>query len=76
MTVTAVAAGTATMTITASNSEGTAEQMFTVTVKDQLPMAVGTLPDLTITVGDDPIAVDVARAFSGTALNFSAMSIG
>ena len=73
-TVTAVAAGTATMTITASNSEGTAGQMFTVTVKDQLPMAVGTLPDLTIRVGDDPVAVDVAPAFSGTALNFSAMS--
>ena len=74
VTVTAVAAGTATVTVTAMNSEGSVEQMFTVTVKDQLPMAVGTLPDLTITVGDDAVAVDVAPAFSGTALNFSAMS--
>ena len=73
-TVTAVAAGTATVTLTASNSEGTAEHMFTVTVKDQLPMAVGTLSDLTVKTGDDPVAVDVAPAFSGTALNFSAMS--
>ena len=73
-TITAIAPGTATVTITASNSEGAAEQMFTVTVKDQQPMAVGMLPNLTIKVGDDPAAVDVAPAFSGTALNFSAMS--
>ena len=73
-TITAIAPGTAMVTITASNSEGAAEQMFTVTVEDQQPMAVGMLPDLTIKVGDDPVAVDVAPAFSGTALNFSAMS--
>ena len=74
VTVTAVAAGTATVTVTATNSAGSAEQSFLVTVEDVPPMAVGTLPDLTVKAGDDPVAVDVAPAFSGTALNFSAMS--
>ncbi|MDE0360905.1 MAG: autotransporter domain-containing protein [Rhodospirillaceae bacterium] len=73
-TITAIAAGTAMVTVSASNSEGTAEQTFTVTVMDDRPMAVGMLPDLTITVGDDPVAVDVSQAFTGTTLSFSAMS--
>ena len=73
-TVMAHAAGTATITVTASNSEGRAEQTFTVTVKDEPPAPVGELADLTITVGDDPVAIDVAGAFSGSALMFSAAS--
>ena len=73
-TITAVAAGTATVIFIASNTQGTAEQMFMVTVKDLPPAAVGMLPDLTITVGDDPVAVDVAQAFAGSALMFSAVS--
>ena len=35
---------------------------------------MGELADLTITVGDDPVAVDVAEAFSGNALMFTAAS--
>ena len=73
-TITAIAAGTATVTLTASNSEGSASHTFMVTVKDNRPMAVGMLEDITIRVGDDPVSVDVAEAFTGTALNFSAMS--
>ena len=73
-TVMAHAAGTATITVTASNSEGRAEQTFTVTVKDEPPAAVGELADLTITVGDEPVAINVAAAFSGSALMFSAAS--
>ena len=73
-TVMAHAAGTATMTVTASNSEGSAEQTFTVTVQDEPPAAVGELADLTITVGDDPVAIDVADAFSGSTLTFTAAS--
>ena len=68
------AAGTATITVTASNSEGSAEQTFTVTVKDEPPAPVGELADLIITVGDDPVAINVADAFSGSALMFSAAS--
>ncbi len=73
-TVTPIAAGPATVTVTATNNAGTAEQTFTVTVKDQLPEAVGTLSDLTLTVGDDPVSIDVAEAFSGSALEFAASS--
>ena len=73
-TVMAHAAGTATITVTASNSEGRAEQTFTVTVQDEPPAPVGELADLTVTVGDDPVAIDVADAFSGSALMFSAAS--
>ena len=56
-TVMAHAAGTATITVTASNSEGRAEQTFTVTAKYEPPAPVGELADLTITVGGDPVAV-------------------
>ena len=73
-TITAVAAGTATVTLTASNSEGSASHVFMVEVLDNRPMAVGMLADITIRVGDDPVAVDVSQAFTGTTLNFSAMS--
>ena len=73
-TVSAIAAGTATVTVTAANSAGTAEQTFTVTVNDRLPEAVGTLPDRTLTVGDEPVSIDVAEAFSGSALEFAASS--
>ena len=73
-TVMAHVAGTATITVTASNSEGRAEQTFTVTAKYEPPAPVGELADLTITVGGDPVAVDVAEAFSGSALMFSAAS--
>ena len=73
-TVMAHAAGTATITVTASNSEGRAEQTFTVTAKYEPPAPVGELADLTITVGGDPVTVDVAEAFSGSALMFTAAS--
>ena len=73
-TITAVDVGTATVTLTASNSEGTASHVFMVEVQDNRPMAVGMLADITIRVGDDPVAVDVSQAFTGTTLNFSAMS--
>lgn len=73
-TVSAVAAGMATVTLTATNSEGTAEQTFAVTVINPAPVAVGMLGDLTITVGDDPVEVEISQAFSGRDLSFSAMS--
>ena len=73
LTLTALAAGETTVTVTAENSEGSAMQAFSVVVEDQPPAAVGTLPDLTLTVGDT-MEVDIASAFTGTALAFSAMS--
>ena len=74
ISISAHVAGTATVTATATNSEGSAEQSFDVTVKDVPPAPVGELADITMTIGDDPVSVDVADAFSGTALSFAAMS--
>ena len=73
-TITAHKAGMASITVTASNSGGTAEQKVVLWILDQIPEAVGTLPDLTLMIGDDPVAVDVGHAFTGTALGFSAVS--
>ena len=73
VTLTALAAGDTTVTVTAENSEGSATQEFSVVVEDQVPMAVGTLSDLTLTVGDT-MDVDIADAFTGSALVYSAMS--
>ncbi|MCY4011342.1 MAG: hypothetical protein OXG82_01360 [Gammaproteobacteria bacterium] len=73
VTLTALAAGETTVMVTAENSEGSATQAFSVVVEDQLPTAVGTLSDLTLTVGDT-MDVNIAGAFTGSALVFSAMS--
>ena len=73
-TITAHGAGMATITVTASNTGGSAEQTVVVRVLRRKPEAVGELPDLTVTVGDDPVAVDLAPAFSGDDLSYSTVS--
>ena len=73
VTLTALAAGEATITVTAENGEGSASQALAVTVKDQPPVAVGTLDDVTLTV-DDAISFGVSDAFGGSALMYSVMS--
>ena len=73
VTLAALAAGEGSVTVTAANSGGTATQTFSVTVKDQPPVAVGTLADATLTVGD-ALEVDIAASFSGTNLVYSVMS--
>ncbi len=73
-TITGLKAGMAKITVTATNSGGSAEQSFALWVLDVPPAPVGQLPDITMTVGDDPVSMEIASAFSGTELNFSAMS--
>ena len=75
VTVTAHAAGMATITVTATNSEGSADQNFVVTVKDVPPMG-GSLPDVSLVAGGEAVMVDAATAFTGTALVFSAAVSG
>ena len=75
VTVTAHAAGMATITVTATNSEGSADQNFVVTVKDVPPMG-GSLPDVSLIAGGEAVMVDAASAFAGTALVFSAAVAG
>ena len=73
VTLTALAAGEATITVTAENSEGSASQPLALTVKDQLPVAAGTLDDVALAVGDTR-DLDISAAFSGTALAYSVAS--
>ena len=73
-TITAHKSGMASITVTATNTGGSAEQEIVLWLIESIPQAVGTLPDLTITVGDDPVPVEFAQAFTGTELSFSAAS--
>ena len=73
LSVTGVAAGSATVSVTATNSAASASQDLAVTVEDVPPMAAEMLPDVTLFVGDST-TVEVEGAFSGTALNYSMMA--
>ena len=81
VTITPVAEGSATVTVTATDPDGlSAEQTIAVSVQgpaNQAPVAVGTIDAQTLTVGGDPAAVDVADNFSdpdGDELAYSAAS--
>ena len=74
VTVTPVTVGAATVTVTARNSAGEATQTFEVTVKDAAPAAVGRLDDVTLLAEQPPHDVEVASAFSGTNLMYTAVS--
>ena len=78
VTVTPVAAGTATVTAMATDSIGlSTAQTFTVTVNpppNRSPIAVGSIPTQTVTVGGSPATVDVSGKFSdpdGDALTYT-----
>ena len=76
--VTAVAVGMAKVTVTATDTEGgTADQTFTVTVTEKMPpMAVDSLDELMLYVGDTT-TVDVKGNFTGgvpLGLTYSAVS--
>ena len=68
-----VGAGTATITVGASNEAGSAEQTFQVTVTYPPPGIGGPLPDATVRVTES-LSVDVAEAFTGLVHSYSAMS--
>ena len=76
-TVSAVAQGVVTITVTARDPGGLSAQLtFTVTIPNQAPVAVGAVPGQSIFVGET-VALDVAAYFSdpdGDALAFSAES--
>ena len=74
--LTALVAGSATVTVTASNASGSAMHEFMVTVQDQVPATVGSLPNLSLTTGGDSETVEASGAFSGTALTYSVTSEG
>ena len=72
--ITAHKAGMATVTVTATNTGGSAEQNVMLRILDVPPEAVGELPDLTIRTIDDPTIINLGEAFTGTALMFSGTS--
>ena len=72
--VTPRGAGSVTVTVTASNSEGSASQTFDVLVREAPPAAVGSLPEARLQVGGEALDVDLVPAFSGTGLAFDASS--
>ena len=75
VSVTPESVGTTRVTVTATNSGGTATQTFDVTVSNpDAPQAVGTLDDLDLVLGEPPHPVQVARAFTGQYLEFTAVS--
>ena len=75
VTVTGVAVGSATVTVTARDPEGlSAEQSYGVTVPNRVPEAVGVIADRNVYV-DSVVVVDVAGYFAdpdGDALEYSA----
>ena len=83
LTVTPVAQGAATVTVSATDARGadaTAAQTFAVTVTpppNRPPVPVGTLPPLTLGVDDGAVSLEVGGAFSdpdGDTLTFRAAS--
>ncbi|MCY4103686.1 MAG: hypothetical protein OXG55_10580, partial [bacterium] len=73
LTLNGVTAGTATVTVTATNAAGSAAQTFAVTVNAAAPQAAGALAAQTLTVGGTA-TVDVAAAFTGAVDAYSATS--
>ena len=78
VTITPVAAGSATVTVTASDGALSVKQTIAVTVvSNRTPIAVGTIPSQTLTVGGGTAEVEVSSKFTdpdGTTLSYSAAS--
>ena len=81
LTITGVAAGMATITVTATDPDGamaTQTIMVTVEAANKVPMAVGMIAPVTVTAGEMSDAMDVSAYFSdadmGDTLKYTAMS--
>ena len=73
LTVSGLMAGAATVTVTATNTEGSADQTFMLTVEDIPPAVAEMIGDVAVRATES-MTVDLSGAFSGTALEYSAMS--
>ena len=78
VTITPVAAGSAIITVTASDGELTAVQTISVSVaENQAPVAIGRISARTLTEGDSPVQIDVSSNFQdpdGHSLSYTARS--
>ena len=75
VTVTGGAAGSATITVTATNAGGSAEQAFAVTVLPRAPTPVGSIEAMTLAEGGAAQAVDLADYFSGAVVRYSVSAV-
>ena len=73
LTVTPLAAGSATVTVTATNAGGSIESIFSVTVKSRSPRALGVIPLTRITEGDIHL-VEAAAHFDAEGATYAAQS--
>ena len=73
LTLTPLAAGVATVTVTALGAGGSAGQTFAVTVQARVPRALGAVPLTTLTEGE-VLPLDVAAYFEGTGVAYMARS--
>ena len=66
VTITPIKAGSATITVTASDGKLTATQTISVSVveSNSAPTAIGTISERTLTIGDSPAEIDVSSNFS------------
>ena len=72
--LTPVAAGTASVEVTARNAGGSTRQTIQVTVSASAPRTVGTLAPVSLAVGGTAAAVDVATAFTPAGVPLEARS--
>ncbi len=73
LTLTPLAAGSATVTVTATNAGGSIESIFSVTVKSRSPRALGAIPLTRITEGDIHL-VEAAAHFDAEGATYAARS--
>ena len=73
LTLTPLAAGVATVTVTAMSDGGNAEQTFAVTVQARAPRALGAVPVTTLTEGE-VLPLDAAAYFDGEGATYTASS--
>ena len=73
LTLTPLAAGSAMVTVTATNAGGSIESIFSVTVKSRSPRALGVIPLTRITEGDIHL-VEAAAHFDAEGATYAAQS--
>jgi hypothetical protein len=68
--VTAVAAGEATLTVTAANASGSAEQVFGVEVRPRPPEVVGEIPPVALREAAEAQTLELADYFGGAVVGY------
>ena len=76
VSLTGLTVGVTTVSVVATNSSGSALQSFYVTVTDgNAPRVAKFLPDQMLTVGNPPLVVNLASAFTGTVDVYDAVAV-